>query len=161
MKQCRNLSSTRQAEQSCCKRCKLMELELAKSQERLGLPADTADSLMKKLPLQGTEIRSKKSDIRGTYHFLKTQKKGYVGEYPHKIWPYMVQYLHFWGSWNSHILNSRSKIHIILKLQQPVSHHSTAHFPGFSPLLSHNYGHHGPFSSRTWPIQVVILLDFT
>ena len=52
----------------------------------------------------GTEIRSKKSDIRGTYHFFKTQKKGYVGEYPHKIWPYMVQYLHFWGSWNSHIL---------------------------------------------------------
>ena len=33
--------------------------------------------------------------IGGTCHRKKGLYKAYLREYPHKIWPYMVQYLHF------------------------------------------------------------------
>ena len=46
-----------------------------KVQERLGLPADTADSLMKKMPLQGPKLEVKNRILEVPTIFLRPKKR--------------------------------------------------------------------------------------
>jgi len=45
--------------------------------------------VLKSMAISGTDLL----EVPTIYN--KVYVRGYVREYPHKIWPYMVQYLHF------------------------------------------------------------------
>ena len=71
--------------------------------------------------------------IGGTYHFHKVYD---VREYPHKLWPYMVQYLHF------RILKFPLKLPMKLTYHWGKNHAWTSYdlgYPG-SRLLTHHIG---------------------
>ena len=74
--------------------------------------------------------------IGGTLPYIRP--KAYVREYPHKIWPYLVQYLHF---------------------RIPLMHALSKNYPSLVlDFLSINMKHRSFGCSQAWPHTVCLVL---